>query len=300
MARHPVARQLGWQADGKTFVTGQGTPWRVEPRYPEQAAALAAHRPRGTLAAWQEAIAGARDYIVAQVGVYAGLAAPLLCPLGLDSFTVDVAGRSTRGKTITAMAALSCWADPSDRSEAMLSWQTASVIGVEKRLNLVNGLTVVIDETRLVKDPALVDAILYMVPKNHGRPRGGGWPSMIPWRAIVVSTGEQAATSFTSHQGASARVLSIQRAPFGTDGPSQPRRCRRRQGRSRSQLRNRWPRLRRAPAKAARQGRRPGQAPRPAPGANRAAPRRHRYDRAPRPADRDAWPLPPSWQPSGQ
>ena len=41
---------------------------------------------------------------------------------------------------------------------------------------------------------------------------------MIPWRAVVVSTGEQPATSFTSHQGASARVLSVQSPPFGTDG----------------------------------------------------------------------------------
>ena len=218
IARHPVARQLGWQADGKTFVTGQDTPWRVEPRYSDQAAALAAHRPRGTLAAWKDAIAMARDHLVVQVGAYAGLASPLLHPLGLDSFTVDFSGRSTRGKTITAMVALSCWADPSDRSEGMLTWQTASVIGIEKRLNLVSGLTVVVDETRLVKDPALVDAVLYMIPKNHGRPRGGGWPNMIPWRAVVVSTGEQAATSFTSHQGASARVLSVQSPPFGTDG----------------------------------------------------------------------------------
>jgi len=153
-----------------------------------------------------------------QVGAYAGLASPLLHPLGLDSFTIDFSGRSTRGKTITAMVALSCWADPSDRSEGMLTWQTASVIGIEKRLNLVSGLTVVVDETRLVKDPALVDAVLYMIPKNHGRPRGGGWPNMIPWRAVVVSTGEQPATSFTSHQGASARVLSVQSPPFGTDG----------------------------------------------------------------------------------
>ena len=218
IARHPVARQLGWQADGKTFVTGQDTPWRVEPRYSDQAAALTAHRPHGTLTGWREAITSIREHIIVQVGAYAGLAAPLLSPLGLDSFTVDFSGRSTRGKTITAMVALSCWADPSDRSEGMLTWQTASVIGVEKRLNLVNGLTVVVDETRLVKDPALVDAVLYMIPKNHGRPRGGGWPNMIPWRAVVVSTGEQPATSFTSHQGASARVLSIQSAPFGTDG----------------------------------------------------------------------------------
>ena len=218
MPRHPVARQLGWQADGKTFVTGHDTPWRVEPRYADQAAALAAHRSCGSLADWKDAIAAASRYLVVQVGAYAGLASPLLQPLGLDSFTVDISGRSTRGKTITAMVALSCWADPSDRSEAMLTWQAASVIGIEKRLNLVSGLTVTIDETRLVKDPALVDAVLYMIPKNHGRPRGGGWPNMIPWRAVVISTGEQPATSFTTHQGASARVLSICVPPFGADG----------------------------------------------------------------------------------
>lgn len=217
IVRHPVARQLGWQTDG-TFVTGQDTPWRVEPRYADQAAALSAHRPAGTLAGWRAALDAAQNHLVVQAGAFAGLASPLLHPLGLDSFTVDFSGRSTRGKTITAMVALSCWADPGDRSEGMFSWQTASVIGVEKRLNLVNGLTVVIDETRLVRDPALVDEVLYSIPKNHGRPRGGGWPNMIPWRAVVVTTGEQPATSFTTHQGASARVLSVQTPPFGTGG----------------------------------------------------------------------------------
>jgi hypothetical protein len=64
IARHPVARQLGWQADGKTFVTGQDTPWRVEPRYSDQAAALAAHRSGGTLGAWKDAIAVARDHVI--------------------------------------------------------------------------------------------------------------------------------------------------------------------------------------------------------------------------------------------
>ena len=217
MAGHLVARQLGWQADNKTFVTAQDVPWRVEPRYADQSAALAAHRPCGTLASWKEAIAAASKRLIVQVGAYAGLASPLLEPLVLDSFTVDISGRSTRGKTITAMVALSCWADPSDRSEAMHTWQAASVIGIEKGLNLVSGLTVVIDETRLVKDHALVDAVVYMIPKNHGRPRGGGWPNMIPWRTVVVSTGEQPATSFTTHQGASARVLSICSPPFGAD-----------------------------------------------------------------------------------
>jgi hypothetical protein len=219
IVRHPVARQLGWQADGRTFITGQDAPWRVEPKYAEQAGPLAAHHPRGTLATWQEVIQGAENYIVVRVGLYAGLAAALLVPLGVDSFTLDISGKSTRGKTITAMVAMSCWADPGSKGDAMLSWQARSVFPIEKRLNLVNGLVTVIDETRLVKDPAVVDTVLYLVPKNHGAPRGGGWPNMIPWRTIVISTGEQPAVSFTTHQGASARVLSIiQRAPFGTDG----------------------------------------------------------------------------------
>jgi len=218
IARDPVARQLGWQADGKTFVTTQDTPWRIEPRYSDQAGALAAHRPEGALAGWQEALKGIEEYPVVMAGLYAGLAASLLVPLGLDSFTVDFSGKSSRGKTITAAVALSCWADPSDRADGMLPWSTASMIGIEKRLNLFNGLVAVIDETRLVKDPSLVDEAIYQIPKNRGKPRGGGWPNMIPWRVIVISTGAQPATSFTTHQGASPRVLSIGGAPFGTDG----------------------------------------------------------------------------------
>lgn len=217
IVRHPVARQLGWQADGKTFVTAADSPWRIEPRYADQVPALAAHHPEGTLAGWHQAIAHAGPYLVVQAGVYAGLAPALLDIVGVDSFAVDVATKSSRGKTITAGAGLSCWADPAEKGDGLLSWQT-TVIAAEKRLNLVCGLPVVIDETRLVKDPAIVDTVLYMLPKNHGKPRGGGWPNMIPWRTIAISTGEQPATSFTTHQGASARVLSIQRAPFGTEG----------------------------------------------------------------------------------
>jgi hypothetical protein len=149
--------------------------------------------------------------------LYAGFGAPLLEILGLDSFTVDTSGRSTRGKTISVMCGASCWFDPSEKSDGMFHWRT-TMIAIEKRLNLANGLPVVVDETRVVKTPELVDQVLYQVPKNRGTPRGGGWPSMLPWRVIVLSTGEQPALSFTTHEGASARVLSVRRAPFGNDG----------------------------------------------------------------------------------
>lgn len=214
--RLPVARQLGWQKDG-TFVTGQDAPWRVEPSYPDQAAALGAHHPKGTPAGWKKATGHAKNYKVVQAGIWTGLAPVLLEPLDIDSFTTDVGGKSTRGKTITAAAALSCWCEPSQGGDGMISWQ-ATVIQIEKRLNLCNGMLAVIDESQLATDPAAIDTVLYVVPKNHGKPRGGGYPNMIPWRVILFSTGERPITSFTANQGVSARVLSIQRAPFGAEG----------------------------------------------------------------------------------
>ncbi len=214
--REKIARQLGWQRDGE-FVTGDGFPYRVEPKYDEQRGPLEAHRARGSLDGWRRAIRRLAEFPATLPSLYAGFGAALLEPLGLDSFTVDTSGRSTRGKTISVMCGASCWFDPGEKSDGMAHWRT-TMIAAEKRLNLVNGLPVVFDETRIVKTPELVDQVLYQVPKNHGTPRGGGWPSNLPWRVILLSTGEQPALSFTPHEGASARVLSVRRAPFGNDG----------------------------------------------------------------------------------
>ncbi|HEY9409931.1 MAG TPA: DUF927 domain-containing protein [Jiangellaceae bacterium] len=212
-----LARQLGWQKDG-TFVTAQDTPHRVEVKFDEQKPALAAHAPAGTFAGWQAAVKLMEAYPAAQMPLYASLGAPLLELVGINSFTVDISGRSTRGKTTAAGAGMSAWADPSEKADGMYSWRT-TMLAAEKRLNLVNGLPVVFDETKLVRDPEMVHALLYSIPKNHGQARGGGWPSGLPWRTIMVSTGEQSVLTFTTDQGAGARVLTVKEAPFGTDGP---------------------------------------------------------------------------------
>lgn len=214
--RHKIGRQLGWQRDGE-FITSDNHPYKVEPKYDEQRGALEAHHPAGTMQGWRDAVRQLEDYPAVLPSLYAGFAAALLHPLKLDSFSVDTSGRSTRGKTISVMCGASCWFDPSEKSDAMFHWRT-TMIAIEKRLNLANGLPVVVDETRVVKTPELVDQVLYQIPKNRGTPRGGGWPSMLPWRVILLSTGEQPALSFTTHEGASARVLSVRRAPFGNDG----------------------------------------------------------------------------------
>ena len=216
--RVTIARHLGWQDEPSVFVTGDGAPWPVEPAEPEQRPALAAHRPRGTLEGWKDTAARIERYPVVRIALAAAFAAPLLRLLNQSSFTLDISGRSTRGKSTTAALALSVWADPTAHGEGMSTWKSG-IIMIEKRLNLVRGLPVVLDETRVVKSPDVVDQVLYQVPMNHGTARGGGWANMLPWHTILISTGEQPALSFTSHEGAAARVLSLRRAPFGTDGP---------------------------------------------------------------------------------
>jgi hypothetical protein len=94
----------------------------------------------------------------------------------------------------------------------LYSWRTTP-LAAEKRLNLVNGILVVFDETRTAK-PETVDHLLYQLPMNRGASRNAPWPSGLPWSTVVLSTGEQPALSFTSHQGAAARVLSVSRPPF--------------------------------------------------------------------------------------
>lgn len=211
-----VARHLGWQEDG-TFVSCDGGPWPVEPGQPEQRPILTAYRPAGTLAGWQEAVRRIERYPVVRAALAAAFAPVLLKTLRLRSATLDISGRSTRGKSTAAALALSAWADPSSDAQGMGTWKSG-IIMIEKRLNLVRGLPTVLDETRVVKSPEIVDQVLYQVSMDQGAARGGGWASMLPWSTILISTGEQPALSFTSHEGAAARVMSLRRAPFGTGG----------------------------------------------------------------------------------
>lgn len=216
-ARATIARHLGWQEDHQTFVTADCAPWPVEPGQPEQRPALAAFRPKGNLDGWKLAIRRLQSHPVVVIALAASFGAPLLPILKVHSFTIDISGRSSRGKSTTVQITMSVWADPSPLGHAIGTWKSGLIM-IEKRLNLVRGLPTVLDETRVVKDPSIVDQVLYQVPMNQGTARGGGYPSELPWHTILLSTGEQPALSFTSHEGAAARILSLRRPPFGTAG----------------------------------------------------------------------------------
>ena len=213
LPRRYVARHLGWQPDG-TFISGPEQGVRVAPPYPEQEGAATAHRRAGTLDGWRTGIAPLAESTVPRAIIAASIAACLLRPLGVDSFTVDISCRSTKGKTTNLQAGLSVWADPNTSADALATWRTTH-IAIEKRLNLVRGLVTVLDETMTVERPEIISDVLYDVPKGTGKARSAPWPSQLKWETVLLSTGERPALSYSTHQGAAARVLSITRAPFG-------------------------------------------------------------------------------------
>jgi hypothetical protein len=210
----PLARWLGWQPDG-TFLASPEDGVSLDVVYDEQRAPASAHGRRGTLADWQAVMAKLEGYQVVRVAVAASLAASLLRPLGVNSFTFDISSRSTKGKTTALQVALSCWANPSEQADAMSNWRT-TLYAIEKRLNLVRGLPVVLDETMAVSDETLIDQVLYQLPMNHGKARSGGaFGNMLPWETILLASGERPALSFTTSQGAAARILGTTTPPFG-------------------------------------------------------------------------------------
>ncbi|MFH0243613.1 DUF927 domain-containing protein [Streptomyces sp. HK10] len=212
-----LARWLGWQDDG-TFVSSPEDGIKVDVPFEEQRGPARAHARKGSLDGWQNTVAQLADFPVPRVAVAAALAAPLLKPLGLNSFTLDISSRSTKGKTTALQCALSVWANPSEHASAMSNWRT-TLYAIEKRLNLVRGIVTVFDETMAVTDDTLIDEVLYQLPMNHGKARSGGaFGNMLPWETILLSSGERPALSFTTSQGAAARILGTTIAPFGDGG----------------------------------------------------------------------------------
>lgn len=217
-----LARNLGWQPDG-TFVSSPDSGIKLEVRYDEQRVPSQAFGTAGSFEDWRTAVSLLEPYTVPRIVIAASLAAPLLRPLGIPSFTVDVSSRSTKGKTTALQCGCSVWANPSENAAAISNWR-GTAFAIEKRFNLVRGLPTFLDETMAVSDEGIIDYVLYQLPMNQGKDRSGGYAGALPWETILLSSGERTALSYTRNQGAAARTLCTTEAPFGDDGGDDARR----------------------------------------------------------------------------
>lgn len=143
---------------------------------------------------------------------------PVLAIVDAENFILDYAGVTRQGKTTTLRLAASAWGNPKERSvgSAMLTWDSTRT-GVERASAILNGLPLILDDTKRAKYPGDSAQTLYDVATGRGKNRGStkGLARVGTWFTVLISSGEAPITSFTEDGGTRARVLPVRGSPFG-------------------------------------------------------------------------------------
>jgi hypothetical protein len=175
----------------------------------------------GTYEAWCKAMQVVAPYPKVKLALYAGLAAPLLRILRANNFMVDLAGETTSGKTVTLRVAASAFGNPdeesaNDRATAMFTWKNTEV-WKERAPVVVNHLPFIMDDSKHAKHREDVAETIYLIAQGRGKGRGTikGTAAHETFSTVMLSSGEQPATSFTQDGGTRARVITIWGSPFG-------------------------------------------------------------------------------------
>ena len=169
-------------------------------------AVAAAMRPAGKVDALAEVLARGTATLWCAVG--AALASPLLRPLGLQGWILDVAGSTSGGKTSALQVAAAVWGDP---ERLIRTWRDTDVFLFSTAAFLGN-VPVFIDDTKTEGDPKRIARVVYSLTSGTERGRGsadGGVRTLRTWRSVGILTGEQPLTSFSSDAGTRARVLPL-------------------------------------------------------------------------------------------
>jgi hypothetical protein len=155
-----------------------------------------------------------RRFLVLRVAVAATLV-PLLTELlpHVSMFAVDICGTTSRGKTTALRVASSVWGSP----KYMRTWDSTAV-GVEHMASAMNGLPLLLDDTKRLKNPQVAASAVYGIVSNEGRARGhsdGGMREMAQYRTAIVSTGEAPLKDIGQHGGLGARCITLWGSPLG-------------------------------------------------------------------------------------
>lgn len=173
---------------------------------------VASYRESGTLDGWQDAVEVLADHPRAALSIYASLGPVLLPIIDGPPFVLDWSGQTSTGKTTTLRVAASVWGAP----DLMRSWE-ATTVAIENLAGMLNGLPLLLDDTRRARDDDAIIKVIYDVAAGEGRARGaklGGLQATKRWSTIVLSTGEQPITTYGQDAGARGRVVSVWGSPF--------------------------------------------------------------------------------------
>lgn len=146
--------------------------------------------------------------------VYASLGSILLHDFNVDPFVVDMASKTSTGKTTALRIAASAWG-----TEKLINEWNTTKVNVERKASIMNSFTVFFDDTRKAPHYQLADIVYHF---SGGRSKGRGNVQSVDvettWRNILLSTGETSIVEYGNEKaGVSARVVTLQDNPFNDD-----------------------------------------------------------------------------------
>lgn len=228
-----VSSHLGWQGKdgslgflfGHTWLSNAegecGVAFRGVDVGDEQLAA--GYHTAGDIDAWIRALAPAMEHHRARLAFYVAFTPALLHIIKCGNFVVDFCGRTSTGKTTVQRIAASVVGNPDEKAaDSVLGTWDSTRVFVERASSVVTGLPIILDDTKRARNGKVIADLLYAVANGRGRGRGNikGLSRTGTWRTVLISSGEQPATSFTNDGGTRGRVLEVKGLPFGGNDAS--------------------------------------------------------------------------------
>ncbi|MEB6288259.1 MULTISPECIES: DUF927 domain-containing protein [Staphylococcaceae] len=148
-----------------------------------------------------------KDSPMTMMFIYASLGSILLHDFNIEPFIVDMASKSSTGKTTALKVAASVWGN-----ENIINEWNATKNSVERKAGLLNSLPLLLDDTRKANQYALSD-IVYQFTGGRGKGRANikSIEAERTWQNILLSTGETSIVEYGNEKaGISARCITLQ------------------------------------------------------------------------------------------
>jgi uncharacterized protein (DUF927 family) len=182
----------------------------------------------GTFEDWCAMLAKVAKYPAAMLMVYSSMAAPLLKIMAsaAQGFTLDMSGKTSRGKTTAIHLAASAWghSQKNGGSSLAISWN-ATAHFIDAKCAATDDLPLFLDDTAQIppnQRSSLIRAVQFMVTNGSSRSRSdneGKHRETTPYRKVLISTGESGMLEENTVGGAVARVVTCDLFPFGEQNP---------------------------------------------------------------------------------
>lgn len=144
--------------------------------------------------------------------IASSFASPLIELVQINPFIVHTWGKSSTGKTVALMVAMSIWGNP--KVGQLVNNLNSTNVGFERLSSFLKNIPFAGDELQSIKNRFTdFNELIYRLTQGEGKTRGtinGGVEEKLKWNCAFLTTGEEPITSDFSKEGVKNRVIEIE------------------------------------------------------------------------------------------